>query len=50
VLTGFILLVVIVALLGFLLRKNVDRTVGRGMGLNNNEHWGMTEHDKEYHE
>lgn len=49
-LVGFILLVVIIAILGFFLQKNVDGTVGGGMGLKNNEDWGIEKNDKEYHE
>ena len=49
-LIGLFILVFLVAAAGLLLRKNVDHMVGGGMGLKNNEEWGMEEQDKKYHE
>lgn len=43
-------LVFIVSISAYLLRKNQDTMIGGGMGLNNNERWGMNESDREYHE
>lgn len=47
-LIGLIVFVTIIFGLGVLLNKSIDRTVGTGLGIENNEKWGM-EDKEEYH-
>lgn len=49
-LVGLIILVAVIIGLCLFLQRYIDRSAGEGMGLKNNEKWGMEEHNKEHHE
>lgn len=45
-----IILVTIISMLVIFTTKFIDKTAGTGMGIENNEKWGMTDQHKNYHE
>lgn len=46
ILIGLIVFVAIMSGLGMLMNKFVDNNVGYGLGIKNNERWGMDEDEK----